>query len=325
MSTTTGPERLALTVVPGAGWTAADIGAIAREAEEVGFDAIFTTEVNNDAMATAQLMGAVTEQILVGTWIANIYLRHPYVCAQGAALIADATGGRFVLGLGVSHQPVNTALGIDMTNAADDLQRYVTDVRNWLDGDGPTTHLPQRPSAQRVPIHVAALTSRMIERAAEVADGIMPTFWSPERVERARTWTARGRARSPELGPLEITLGLPTFPGEDLDALHETARQNLGLYTYFPFFQNLFRASGFPVEADAMERGAGPGALSDVLLDSFCLIGTVEHCRERLSEYRAAGVDLPILNPAIGVEAARDLIHTFARQPIPAGREPAMR
>src|SRR5713101_9203998 len=107
-------ERLGLAVIPGIGWRASEIQAIAREAEDAGFDAIFSAEVNNDVMATAQLMGVATQRIAVGTWIANIYLRHSYVCAQGAALIADATGGRFILGLGVSHQPVNGALGIDM-------------------------------------------------------------------------------------------------------------------------------------------------------------------------------------------------------------------
>src|SRR4029453_9075609 len=107
-------EGLGLAVIPGIGWRASEIQAIAREAENAGFDAIFAAEVNNDVMATAQLMGSATQRIAVGTWIANIYLRHSYVCAQGAALIADATGGRFVLGLGVSHPPVNSGLGIDM-------------------------------------------------------------------------------------------------------------------------------------------------------------------------------------------------------------------
>ena len=74
-----------------------------------------------------------------GTWIANIYLRHSYTCAKGASLIADDTGGRFVLGLGVSHQPVNDALAIDMSNAPADLHRYVIEVRNWLEGNGPAT------------------------------------------------------------------------------------------------------------------------------------------------------------------------------------------
>src|SRR3712207_35459 len=119
-------ERLGLATIPGAGWSARDIEAVAREAEAAGFDAIFAAEVNNDVLATAQLMGTATERIRVGTWIANIYLRHPYVCAQGAALIADATGGRMILGLGVSHQPVNTALGIEMRDAPATVVEYAT-------------------------------------------------------------------------------------------------------------------------------------------------------------------------------------------------------
>jgi alkanesulfonate monooxygenase SsuD/methylene tetrahydromethanopterin reductase-like flavin-dependent oxidoreductase (luciferase family) len=124
-------ERLGLAVIPGIGWRASEIQAIAREAEAAGFDAIFAAEVNNDVMATVQLMGAATRRIQVGTWIANIYVRHSYACAQGAALIADATEGRFVLGLGVSHPPVNKALGIDMGDAPNALRRYVTAVRSW--------------------------------------------------------------------------------------------------------------------------------------------------------------------------------------------------
>jgi len=60
-------ERLGLAVIPGIGWCANEIQAIAREAEEAGFDAIFAAEVNNDVMATAQLMGAATRRIQVGT------------------------------------------------------------------------------------------------------------------------------------------------------------------------------------------------------------------------------------------------------------------
>src|SRR5712691_9497335 len=163
-------ERLGLAVIPGIGWRANEIQAVAREAEEAGFDAIFAAEVNNDVMATAQLMGAATGRIQVGTWIANIYVRHSYACAQGAALIADATDGRFVLGLGVSHPPVNKALGIDMGDAPSALRRYVTAVRSWLKGEGPATHLPQKPSVRPVPLYVAAITSRTVELAGELAE-----------------------------------------------------------------------------------------------------------------------------------------------------------
>jgi hypothetical protein len=62
----------------------------------------------------------------------------------------------------------------------------------------------------------------------------------------------------------------------------------------------MWRESGFGTEADQMKKGTGPAALSDRLLDSFCLFGPVTRCQERLAAYRAAGVALPILNPPIG-------------------------
>jgi alkanesulfonate monooxygenase SsuD/methylene tetrahydromethanopterin reductase-like flavin-dependent oxidoreductase (luciferase family) len=306
-------ERLALGIIPGAGWSAREVQTIAGETEAAGFDAILTAEVNNDALGTAQLMGTATRRILVGTWIANIYLRHSYVCAQSAALAADATGGRFVLGLGVSHQPINDALQVDMQHAPTVLRAYVTAVRGWLRGDGPRTHLPQRPAPRRVPIYVAALTSRTVELAGELADGIMPFLWTAPRVQQSKVWIARGRAKAAGLGPVDITLGLPTFVGDDLEAMRGLARQNLVLYTTLPFFQRLFRTSGFADEAAQMERGQGLVGLSDRLLDAVCLLGPLARCREQLAAFRSAGVDLPILVPPIGVEGARGVIQAFRR------------
>lgn len=306
-------ERLGLAVIPGVGWRASEIQAVAREAEEAGFDAIFAAEVNNDVMATAQLMGAATRRIQVGTWIANIYVRHSYACAQAAALIADATEGRFVLGLGVSHPPVNSALGIDMGDAPAALRGYVTAVRGWLNGDGPATHLPQRATVKPVPLYVAAVTSRTVELASELADGIMPFLWSAARVRKSKAWIERGRARAAGSGTIDVTLGLPTFIGDDLTAMREAARGNLGLYTTFPFFQRLFRASGFGHEADQMEKGVGGPSLSDRILDAVCLTGPLTRCREQLAAFRSAGVDLPILVAPIGVDGARGLIKAFRR------------
>jgi alkanesulfonate monooxygenase SsuD/methylene tetrahydromethanopterin reductase-like flavin-dependent oxidoreductase (luciferase family) len=306
-------ERPGLGVIPGVGWRAHEIQTIAREAEDAGFDAIYAAEVNNDVMATAQLMGAATRRIQVGTWVANIYVRHSYACAQGAALIADATEGRFVLGLGVSHPPVNKALGIDMGDAPAALRRYVTAVRSWLKGEGPATHLPQRPTARPVSIHVAAVTSRTVETAGELADGIMPFLWSADRVTKSQAWVARGRARASGLGKMDVSLGLPTFVGDDLKAMREAARANLALYTTFPFFQRLFRASGFAAEAEQMERGGGGAALSDRILDAVCLTGPMARCREALDRFRRAGVELPILVAPIGVEGARAVIKAFRR------------
>ena len=306
-------ERLGLGIIPGVGWRARDIDAVAREAEDAGLDGIFAAEVNNDVMATAQLMGAATRRITVGTWIVNIYLRHPYVCAQGAQLIADATDGRFILGLGVSHPPVNKALGIDMGEPPAALRRYVTAVRSWLEGKGPVTHLPQRPAPRPVPLYVAAVTSRTVELAAELADGFMPFLWSAARVAQSKQWTERGRAKAQGLGKLDVAVGIPTYVGDDVMQLREVARGNLGVFTTFPFFQRLFRASGFGPEADQMEKGAGGAALSDRILDAVCLTGPMARCREQLAAFRSAGVDLPILVAPIGVDGARAVIKAFRR------------
>lgn len=304
-------ERLGLAVIPGVGWRADDIRRVAREAEGAGFEAIFTTEINNDAMATAHLMGSATERIKVGTWVANIYLRHSYTCAQGAALIAEATGGRFVLGLGVSHPPINSSLDIEMGNPLDAFREYLTEVLGWLRGEGPVTHLPQRPAPVPVPVFAGCLTSTTVELGAELADGIMPLFWSVDRFRQSKTWVDRGRALAPESRPLELTLGLPVYVGDDPDALRDLARQNLVLYTTLPYFRNLLRVSGFEEEAALMEAGDGIGGLTDRFLEATCLIGSVDECKERLAEYREAGVDLPILYPPIGVDGALNVIDVF--------------
>jgi len=305
------PERLGLGVIPGTGWRASEIQDVARAAEDAGFEAAFCTEVNNDAVATALLMGLATRGLRVGTWVANIYLRLPYLCAKASAFAADATQGRMILGLGVSHRPVNQALGIAMPEPAAALREYAVEVANWLRGEGPATHLPQQPSPYPVPIYLAALTSQNVELAGEIADGVMPLWGSVERLARSRRWVHRGRAKSGDRGKLEMTLGLPTFLGNDIDGLRGAARANLGFFTALPFFQRLLRASGFGEEADKAEQSAGGAALSDRVLDAICLIGPVARCRERLAAYREAGLDLPILWPAMGVDSAREVIAAF--------------
>ncbi len=304
-------QRLALAIIPGTGWRTADIRSVAQQAEAAGFDAIFAAEVNIDVLAAAQLMGDATTAIKVGSWIANIYLRHSYICAKHAALIADATAGRMILGLGVSHQPVNRALSIEMPSPIDSLRRYTTEVAAWLRGEGPATHLPQQPASHAVPILLGALSSATAVLAGEIADGVMPFLWSPERVARGCTWLARGRKKSAKAGTAEMTLGLPTFVGDDVAALLNAARGNLGLYTTMPFFQHLLRISGFTQEAELAEQGAGANALSDRFLEAVCLIGPMSRCRERLAEYKAAGLDLPILVPPVGVDGARAVIEAF--------------
>ena len=72
-------------------------------------------------------------------------------------------------------------------------------------------------------------------------------------------------------------------------------------------------ASGFEAEAALMEQGVGLASLTDRLLDSVCLFGPVSRCREQMTVFRTAGIDLPILVPPIGVEGAQAVIQAFRR------------
>jgi alkanesulfonate monooxygenase SsuD/methylene tetrahydromethanopterin reductase-like flavin-dependent oxidoreductase (luciferase family) len=164
-----------------------------------------------------------------------------------------------------------------------------------------------------VPVYVAALASHAVELGGELADGIMPFMWPVARVTQSQAWATRGRVKAPGRGPLAIALGLPVFLGDDLKALHTAARQNLGAYTTLPFYQRLFRVSGFAVEAGQMEQGVGAAALTDRLLDATCLLGPVARCKEQLATFCAAGVTLPILVPPRGVEEVRTVIQAFRR------------
>ena len=77
-----------------------------------------------------------------------------------------------------------------------------------------------------MPVHLAALTSQGVELAGELADGVMPFLWSAPRVAQSKQWAAKGRTKAPGRAPVEITLGLPTFIGEDVEALRTAARGN---------------------------------------------------------------------------------------------------
>src|SRR5204863_9481681 len=111
----------------------------------------------------------------------------------------------------VSHQQVNKALQIEMSNPTEDVRRYTAEVTAWLRGDGPATHLQQHAAPVTVPVYVAAITSRTVEHAAEIADGIMPIFWSPERVRESKAWMDLGRARVSAKGPVCCGRYVPCF------------------------------------------------------------------------------------------------------------------
>ncbi len=108
---------------------------LARETEDAGFGGVYIPEAVNDALMCSFAVANATRRINIATWIVNIYLREPALCAISAEMVQDAAQGRFILGLGVSHRPALEARGIEMGNARDRLRRDTEVIRKAFRGE----------------------------------------------------------------------------------------------------------------------------------------------------------------------------------------------
>ncbi len=283
------------------------LGALAREAEDAGFSAVFVSESNNDAMLCCAQMARATTRVRLVTWIVNIHFRVPVTCAAAAAMVQELSGGRFVLGLGVSHRPLLESLGIEMGNGREHLRAYTIEVRRLLSGQALAPGFELRVSKPHhpVPIYYAALALETARLAGELADGVELYMCPPQRMGRmaqaAREEAAR-HGRKPS--DVTITMGLPAFVHDDLERAMGVARRRLAFYASLPFYNRQMARAGFEAEAQAATAAAQRGdkkgieaAMSDKLLDSMALIGPPARCLERLAAFREAGAEVPIIRP----------------------------
>jgi len=278
---------------------------LARETEDAGFGGVFIPEAVNDALLCSFAVANATTRVQIATWIVNIYLREPALCAISAEMVQDAAAGRFVLGLGVSHRPALEARGIDMGNARTRL-RHDTEIiqkafRGELEMFGMKFPAPSRP----IPIYYAALALETSKLAGELADGLMLYMCTPERMRKSidaanQVATKQGRAK----GCLTMTCGLPVFLHDDLKTAYEAARRGLSFYGALPFYNRIMSRSGFAEPAarimDAAQRRdaqAMAAAVTNDLADAVALVGPPSRCIERLAAYREQGADVLILAP----------------------------
>ena len=151
--------RLGIVAATFSGLSFADLQELAQEAESAGFEAICLPEFMNDALANCQVVVPVTSRLKAATWVANIYLRHPVLCAQTAVALDYTSQGRLILGLGVSHRPIVEGVYQEqMERPRDFLRQYVTTVRHIVTGQGyPGAPVQPSATAYGVPIYLAAL------------------------------------------------------------------------------------------------------------------------------------------------------------------------
>jgi alkanesulfonate monooxygenase SsuD/methylene tetrahydromethanopterin reductase-like flavin-dependent oxidoreductase (luciferase family) len=298
------------TISPVWGCSVSDLRALAREAEAGGFEAIFSPEVPPyNGLSNAQIFAEATKKIKVGTWITNVYMREPVVAAATAMTIQEVSGGRMVLGLGVSHKPVNDRYGIVMGDPIEKMRGYVKAVKSYMDGTAPQLTLKRE--VPKIPVYIAGLTKVAAGLAGEVADGIMPYMATPEYIKTLAGYVAEGAkvaGRNPK--DVDITLGIPSVISDDLELARKAGKRGLAGYLKFPFYQRLMRNNGFGEAIDKIKGGTDPiEVFTDEMLESVALVGPAERCRERLEAYRKAGVGLPIIVPnAAGKQSNIDVM-----------------
>ena len=333
----------------GLGLTAEQQLEIVREAESAGFDSVWAAEAyGSDTATVLAWLAANTERIKVGSAIFQMPGRTPAMTAMTAATLDNISGGRMLLGIGSSGPQV--AEGWHGQPFARQLQRtreYVAIVRKALarerlefegeaytlplpDGPGKALKLTIAPVQEQIPIYIAAIGPKNIQLTGEIADGWLPTFFSPEHVGEFRALLEEGAARAPGGktidGSFDIAPNVNVSIDEDVDRARDAMRPLLALYVGGMgskdknFYNALVRRYGFEEAADEVQdlylsgkKDEAAAALPAELIDQTALCGPKEKVGERLAVYRDAGVGTLICSPIAFDPAERKrMIHDLA-------------
>jgi F420-dependent oxidoreductase-like protein len=313
-----------------------DMDTVLR-AEELGYDVIWAAEAwGSDAVTVLSWVAALTERVKVGSAILQIPARTPAMTAMTAVTLNELSGGRFILGLGMSGPQVaegwhGSPYGKPLARA----REYVSIIRNivaresalehrgdhyQIPATGPATtglgkplRLITHPSHD-LPIYLAAIGPRNVALAAEIADGWIPAIFSP--FKAAETFgpsleagfdlsSAAGKANRFDIAPTVAALIT-----DDIDRGRNSVRPNLALYVGGMgakgrnFYNDLVRRYGYEQEALRIqdlylsgEKLAAVREVPDALIDEVSLIGPAGMIRDRLDAWREAGVTTLCLTP----------------------------
>ena len=305
---------LGLSIASHSGLPPPGIGALARAAERAGFTAVFVAEGHGDALALCHPVAAATERVRVGTAVANAALRPPVLAAKTAAQLDHAAHGRFVLGLGVANSIMNARFGLPPFAPLPMIEEYVAVIRTVLAGGagydgqvfrtGPVP-LDSAPVRTDLPIYLAALGPRMAELAGRIADGVILNLMTPaqagQAVDIVRT-AALTAGRDP--ASVEIVCVIHSCMNDDAAAAAAAARAVVPRYVLHPAVPSLFGEVGGAVDLKGVrertlagDRAGAAGLVPQPVADGFVAWGDGGRVAARLAEYRAAGVDLPVIFP----------------------------
>ncbi|NLT07526.1 MAG: LLM class F420-dependent oxidoreductase [Solirubrobacterales bacterium] len=308
---------------------------IVREAESAGFDSVWAAEAyGSDTATVLAWLASQTTRIKLGSAIFQMPARTPAMTAMTAATIDQLSDGRMILGIGSSGPQV--AEGWHGQPFARQLRRtreYVEILRKALarerleyhgeiyelplpDGPGKALKLMIAPVQERMPIYIAAIGPKNTTLTGEIADGWLPTFFSPEHVAEFRTLLEEGAARAG--GDKRIDDSFDIAPNvnvcidDDIDRARDAVRPLLALYVggmgsrKQNFYNALVRRYGFEEAADEVQdlylegkREEAAAALPAEMIDMTSLVGPKERVKERLEVYREAGVGTLVATPTV--------------------------
>lgn len=316
-----------------------------RLAESLGYDSAWVTHVaGRDSLTVLAAYAARTERIRLGTGVLPIYARTPVSTAQAAATVDEISGGRMVLGIGVSHRvTVERWYGQSIDRPVAEMREYVGAMRAMFHGEDPPGGEERRwPTSFRfmgyetrpeLPIYVAALSPNMLQLAGEIADGVLLWLCDPPYVrDVVIPEVTKGRRRAGRtLEGFDIVPAVPSGITSDRATTLDRVRSDLVTYLSLPFYRSMLERSGFDRElagfdaamADG-EVGRAKAAMSEGMLDSLGGFGSADDVRGAIKRYLDAGATSPGVSPVPGSDfgATLEAGAALIQRPGPAGEEP---
>jgi probable F420-dependent oxidoreductase len=307
-------DRWGLTL-PLPGLTLADHEELVKRAEAAGYTDLWTGETAGpDGFTPLALSAAWTERARLGTGIVGVFQRGPALLAQQAAALADASGGRFVLGIGASSDRIVEGWnGIPFERPLGKVRETLEFLRPALAGERTETgfKLEQKP-AHRVPIVLAALRGKMLQLAVERAEGAFTNFLPLAGLPRV---TAQLEG-APE--GFELLCRFFCIPGKR-EQVEPLARFMFSSYITVPVYAAFYRWLGYGDQIEPMlraweagDRQAAAAAAPWELIEDMFVFGSPDQMKERLAAFVAGGITLPILTPIVTPDKLAETIDALA-------------
>jgi len=299
-----------------------------RAAESMGFDSVWTAEAyGSDAVSPAAWILAQTDKIKVGTAIMQMTARAPTMAAMTAMTLNQMSGGRFMAGIGASGpQVVEGWHGSAYGRPLGRTREYISIMKKVFARQGPVEHqgfhyqLPygkddgtglgkplksMLPANPDIPIYTASITSNGLATSAEVADGVLPIWMSPEHFDVLGDSIQKGLDKSARsLVDFDVAAFVTVSMGEDLEACRMPVKGNMSFYIGGMgardknFYNNYAKALGFEDAAVKIQdlflsgrRDEAAAAVPNELVDACHLVGPAERIKERLQVWKQAGAE----------------------------------